>query len=194
MSTSVIAKLRLVGYAVAWAGLVWIGTLPAHAQQPALAPLSVIATLDVPRYMGRWYEIAKFPNWFQRMCASQTQANYELQADGTLRVLNRCRNASGEWQEALGTARSVAAVGTPKLQVRFAPDWLAWLPLVWGNYWVIDLDADYQLVAVSEPSREYLWVLSRTPQVAPEVYQALLQRLRAQGLDIERLERTPQQP
>lgn len=171
-----------------------LGSASAQEPTPTRADLQTVAAIDVPRYMGRWYEVAKFPNWFQRVCASQTQANYQLQDDGTVRVLNRCRNANGEWKEALGTARSVGPVGSPKLQVRFAPDWLAWLPLVWGNYWVIDLDADYQLVAVSEPQREYLWVLSRTPQVAPEVYQALLQRLRVQGLDIERLERTPQQP
>ena len=188
-----IVAWRHVGWALCM-GAFFMGQAMAQASAPARADVQTIATLDAPRYMGRWYEIAKFPNWFQRVCATQTQANYELQADGTVRVLNRCRNASGEWKEALGTARVVGGAGSPKLQVRFAPDWLAWLPLVWGHYWVIDLDADYQLVAVSEPTREYLWVLSRTPQVAPEVYQALLQRLRAQGLDIERLDRTPQRP
>ena len=71
--------------------------------------------------------------------------------------------------------RGVAA--SPRLQVRFAPVWLARIPLVWGNYWVIDLDADYQLAAVSEPKREYLWVLSRTPEVNPKAYEALLARL-----------------
>ena len=185
--------MRRCGWVVCAMTLTW-GPAMAQEPTPSRADLHTIASLDAPRYMGRWYEIAKFPNWFQRVCASQTQAHYELQTDGTVRVLNRCRNASGEWKEALGTARSVGGVGSPKLQVRFAPDWLAWLPLVWGNYWVVDLDDDYQLAAVSEPSREYLWVLSRTPQVAPEVYQALLQRLRAQGLDTSRLERTPQQP
>ena len=179
--------------AIGWAVLA-LGVASAQEPAPARTDLQTIAALDAPRYMGRWYEVAKFPNWFQRVCASQTQAQYQLQDNGTVRVLNRCRNAEGEWKEALGTARSVGPLGSPKLQVRFAPDWLAWLPLVWGNYWVIDLDDDYELVAVSEPQREYLWVLSRTPQVAPEKYQALLQRLRAQGLDVERLERTPQQP
>jgi len=192
MSPNVIAALRRSGNIWGVAVLLWWCTLPAWAQSPP--PLHTVPALDVPRYMGRWYEIAKFPNWFQRVCASQTQASYALQPDGTVRVLNRCRDANGEWKEALGTARSVGEAHSPKLQVRFAPDWLAWLPLVWGNYWVIDLDASYQLVAVSEPSREYLWVLSRTPQVATDVYQALLQRLRAQGLDTERLERTPQLP
>jgi apolipoprotein D and lipocalin family protein len=78
------------------------------------------------------------------------------------------------------------------LQVRFAPAWLSWLPMVWGNYWVIDLDDGYQLVAVSEPKREFLWILSRTPKVSAEAYSALLERLKAQGFDLERLERSRQ--
>jgi apolipoprotein D and lipocalin family protein len=78
------------------------------------------------------------------------------------------------------------------LKVRFAPAWLSWLPQVWGDYWVIDLDDDYQLAAVSEPSREYLWVLSRTPRVDANTYNALLKRLSAQGFDLSKLERSPQ--
>jgi len=78
------------------------------------------------------------------------------------------------------------------LEVRFAPAWLSWVPMVWGNYWVIDLDPAYQLVAVSEPSREYLWVLSRTPTVDAAAYQALLGRLQAQGFDLSKLERSAQ--
>ena len=81
---------------------------------------------------------------------------------------------------------------SPKLQVRFAPAWLSWLPWVWGDYWVIDLDKDYQLAAVSDAKREYLWVLSRNKQVPPAAYQALLARLTAQGFDTQRLELSTQ--
>jgi apolipoprotein D and lipocalin family protein len=81
---------------------------------------------------------------------------------------------------------------SPKLQVRFAPEWLSWLPLVWGDYWVIDLDANYQLAAVSDAKREYLWVLSRTPQLNSQAYEALLERLKAQHFDVQKLDRTPQ--
>jgi apolipoprotein D and lipocalin family protein len=128
------------------------GLSSATAAEPA--PLQTVPQVDLQRYMGRWYEIAKFPNWFQKKCS----------------------------------------VGPAQLEVRFAPAWLGFLPFLWGNYWVIDLDPDYQLVAVSEPQREYLWVLSRTPQVDAATYQALLGRLRAQGLDTERLELTSHQP
>ena len=161
---------------------------------PAVPPLQAVPALDLPRYLGRWYEVAKFPNRFQRQCVADTQADYSWQADGSLQVRNRCRDAAGVMQEAVGQARPLPGGLTSQLQVRFAPAWLSWLPWVWGDYWVIDLDADYQWVAISEPSREYLWVLSRSPQLAAPVYAALLQRLRRQGLAVERLEPTVQRP
>lgn len=92
--------------------------------------------------------------------------------------------------EAIGEARQIGAANSPKLQVRFAPSWLSFLPFVWGHYWVVDLDDGYQLVAVGEPKREYLWVLARAPTVNAQAYDALLGRLKAQGFDIERLELT----
>ena len=94
-------------------------------------------------------------------------------------------------RQAVGRARQDGPADSPKLKVRFAPAWLSWLPMVWGNYWVIDIDAGYQLVAVSEPDREYLWVLSRTPTVEGGA-QALLGRLQAKGFDLSKLERTTQ--
>jgi apolipoprotein D and lipocalin family protein len=89
-------------------------------------------------------------------------------------------------------ARQMGAKNSPKLKVRFAPEWLSFLDAVWGNYWVLDIDPAYQLVAVGEPSREFLWVLSRTPTVPAPEYQALLRRLEAQGFDVSKLESTPQ--
>lgn len=155
-------------------------------------PLATIAALDVPRYMGTWHEIAKYPNRFQKHCASDTRAQYSLQPGGGVQVINRCRRADGSLDEAIGSARQSAGPTSPRLEVRFAPGWLSFLPFVWGNYWVIDLDPDYQLAAVSEPTREYLWILSRTPTVPPETYAALLERLARQGFDLSRLAPTPQ--
>ena len=157
-------------------------------------PLTTVAALEVPRYMGTWYEIAKYPNKFQKKCVAETRAEYKPMPGGTVQVTNRCKKADGSIDEAVGEARQLGNATSPKLQVRFAPAWLALIPWVWGNYWVIDLDPAYQLAAVSEPSREYLWVLSRTPTVGKEAYDALLARLRAQGFELERLERTLQAP
>lgn len=154
--------------------------------------VKTIASLDVPRYLGTWYEIAKFPNWFQKKCVSNTKAVYTAKSDGNLQVLNSCKTASGEISEAEGLARQIGAKDSPKLEVRFAPEWLSFLPMVWGDYWVIDLDSQYQVAAVSDPRREYLWVLSRTPQIDPKVYADLLQRLKQQQFDIQKLELTSQ--
>ncbi|MDD2809040.1 lipocalin family protein [Rhodoferax sp.] len=159
----------------------------------SLPPLTTIASLDVPRYMGIWYEIAKYPNWFQKKCVADTRAGYQLQANGSVQVTNQCRLDTGAMDVAIGEARQIGPSTSPKLQVRFAPSWLSMLPFVWGNYWVIDLDEGYQLVAVSEPKREYLWVLSRTPTVATSDFDALMGRLKTQGFDLSRLERSKQQ-
>ena len=157
-----------------------------------LPAVATIAALDVPRYVGTWYEIAKFPNRFQARCVANTRAQYLAQTDGSVQVLNSCTTADGSSIQALGRAQQIGAANSPKLLVRFAPEWLSWLPMVWGDYWVIDLDAYYQLAAVSDAKREYLWVLSRTPQVKPQAYEALLERLKAQHFDVQKLDRTPQ--
>jgi apolipoprotein D and lipocalin family protein len=171
--------------------LMGMGAPQASAQQ-ADQSVKTIAALDVPRYLGTWYEIAKFPNWFQKKCVGNTKAIYTAKPDGNLRVLNSCKTASGETSEAEGAARQIGATDSPRLEVRFAPEWLSFLPLVWGDYWVIDLDPQYQVAAVSDPRREYLWVLSRTPQLDPKVYEELLQRLRQQQFDVRKLELTSQ--
>jgi len=168
-----------------------ITVLAAARDRHPESSLVTIDSLDVPRYLGAWYEIAKYPNRFQKQCDGYTTAHYSLQPDRSIQVVNRCRRADGRYEEAVGTARQLGPADSPKLQVRFAPGWLSFLPMVWGDYWVIDLDPAYQLVAVSEPQREFLWVLSRQPQVDPQAYQALLQRLIAQGFDPARLQWTP---
>ena len=165
-------------------------SVTSHAQ--ALPPVQTIASLDVPRYMGTWFELAKFPNVFQRKCVGNTRAVYTLNVDNTVQVLNRCRIQDGSTIEALGQAKQMGNATSPVLKVRFAPEWLGWLPLVWGDYWVIDLDDQYQLAAVSDAKREYLWVLSRSPKIDQTRYAALLQRLKQQGFDVDKLQVTPQ--
>jgi apolipoprotein D and lipocalin family protein len=158
-----------------------------HSAQ-AIAPLSPISALDVPRYMGTWHEIAKYPAWFQRRCVSSTSAQYSLLEGGRVQVINRCKMANGEWNEALGQARQIGGPSSAQLKVRFAPEWLSFVPLVWGDYWVIALDPQYQWVMVSEPSRQYLWILSRTPTLPRATYDALLKQLDALGFDLQKIQ------
>lgn len=168
------------------------GALPAFAQTATPGPLTTVASLDTGRYAGTWYEIAKYPNFFQRKCVSNTAAIYSARPDGTLQVDNRCTMADGKIEQAIGAARQPGGPGSPKLEVRFAPAWLSALPFVWANYWVIDLDPAYTLVAVSEPKREYLWILARSPHPDAQAYAALVQRLAAKGFDTGKLVPTTQ--
>jgi apolipoprotein D and lipocalin family protein len=170
--------------------VLWASLLPlaSFAEQPVKS----IAELDISRYMGNWYEIAKLPNWFQRKCIQGTQAHYKILGPQKIEVTNKCTTASGEEIKAVGVARPNSSGQVAQLEVRFAPDWTAWLPLVWGAYWVLDLDPDYQLAAVGDPTRSYLWILSRSPVVSGTQYESLLQRLKVMGFDITKLEKTRQ--
>ena len=178
-------------------GLAVLSTIPpAQAAEtetsPANQPLMTIPALDAARYMGAWFEIAKYPNKFQKQCIGNAKADYTLLPDRRVKVVNRCRIAGGETAEITGTARQVGASTSPKFEVRFAPAWLSFIPAVWGDYWVIELDDNYQLAAVSEPKREFLWILSRSPKLDAASYGALLAKLRQKGFDTQKLELTSQ--
>ena len=161
------------------------------AQEPAKPPLSVVSDVDLPRYMGTWYEVARLPFRFQTKCVSDVTATYTLLDDGHVLVVNRCRTKGGEIAEAKGLARRASKDGpSGKLQVRFAPAWLSFLPFVWGDYWIIALAPDYTYVAIGEPDRKYLWILSRTPSMNERALQHLLARLEENGYDLTRLLRT----
>ena len=160
----------------------------AHQQKP----VEVVPSIDLQRYVGTWHEIARFPNTFQRKCAGDVTATYTLLEDGTIKVVNRCRGADGETTEAVGKVRRMSDdEPNSKLEVRFAPAILSFLPFVWGNYWVIDLAADYSYAVVGEPSREYLWILARTPSLDAATYAGILERITRQGYDTSRLIHTP---
>jgi apolipoprotein D and lipocalin family protein len=154
--------------------------------------VKTVAAVDLQRYAGKWYEIARFPNRFQKDCIADTSAEYRARTDGNIDVINRCKTSSGS-DEAKGEARIVAGSNNSKLQVRFAPSWLSWLPMVWGDYWIMELDPQYTLVTVGTPSRDYLWILSRTPTVNEEQYENAVDNATKQGFDTSRLVKTRQQ-
>jgi len=178
-------------YAVFFSACILGLSLSAHGQSGDVS-VKTIPALDVQRYLGTWYEIAKYPNWFQKKCVGNTKAVYSTRVDGTLKVLNSCKTAEGEVSEAEGTARQIGTKDSPKLEVRFAPAWLSFIPMVWGDYWVIDLDPQYQVAVVSDPRREYLWILSRTPRLDKKVYEDTLQHIQNQHFDVRKLELTTQ--
>lgn len=134
----------------------------AFAARADSAPLATVSAVDLQRYAGRWYEISRLPMWFERKCTGDITATYTVRPDSRINVVNRCRT-QGEMISAHGIAEMPDAKHPGQLRVRFAPDWLAWLPAVWGDYWILALDPDYRWVMVGAPSRDYLWILARTP-------------------------------
>ena len=144
-------------------------------------------SVDLKRYQGKWYELARLPMFFQRDCA-QSEAHYNLKSDGNVGVLNRCQTLQGEWQEASGTATAQVPGKTDKLWVEFDNWFSTLLPgVAKGNYWILYVDDKYQTALVGNPDRKYLWILSRTPTIPALQRESLLAKARQQGYDTQRL-------
>jgi apolipoprotein D and lipocalin family protein len=176
---------RLVGLI----GMFWgAGCASTTTERLRLPALETVAHVDLGRYLGTWYEIASFPQSFQRGCTGTT-ATYALRDDGELDVTNRCRLGSldGKEKVALGRAKLVDRATNAKLEVSFFRPF-------WGAYWIIDLAQDYSYAVVGHPGRDYLWILSRTPTMSEAMYQGIVTRLQAQGYETARLGRTLQGP
>ena len=166
-----------------WLALLWLW--PAFA---CGAELDTVAGFEVERYLGRWYQIAHLPNRFQAVCARATVADYALREDGRIAVTNRCLNAAGGEERASGVARRQRGHDDPaRLEVRFAPAWLSFLPFVWGDYWVMEVTADYSAALVGTPNREYLWILAREATLDRATYARFVDRARATGFPVTEL-------
>ncbi|HEX8587043.1 lipocalin family protein [Pseudomonas sp.] len=143
--------------------------------------------VDLKRYQGTWYEVARLPMFFQRNCA-QSEAHYTLKDDGNIAVTNRCRTIEGKWEQATGTASPQIQGKTDKLWVVF-DNWFSNIfpGLAKGDYWVLYVSPDYKVALVGSPSRKFLWLLSRTPHVPDSVRNELLMRAQQQGYDTTKL-------
>jgi len=153
-------------------------------------PVRTVDAVDLTRYLGEWFEIARFPNRFQKACTSDVRATYRRRPDGRIDVLNQCRSTDGQVIDAQGVARITDARTSAKLKVRFAPAVLSFLPVVWGDYWIIGLADDYSWAVVGSPDRAYLWILARSPTMETVGFEAARAAARANGFDVNRLETT----
>lgn len=163
---------------------------PVQDQKPE--PVRTVDAVDLGRYVGDWFEIARFPNSFQRGCAGDVLATYAKRSDGLIDVVNRCHAADGHLTEARGVARVADSRTSAKLKVRFAPAALSFLPIVWGDYWILGLANDYSWAVVGSPDRKYLWILARTPTLGAERLASAMSAARANGFDVGRLVMTRQ--
>ena len=159
------------------------------AQNATLATelaLPTVSHIDLQRYSGRWYEISRLPMWFERNCTGDITATYTLREDQRINVVNRCNTKDG-FISANGIAEMPDSKQPGQLRVRFAPAWLAWLPAVWGDYWIIDLDTQYRWVMVGAPNRDYLWILSRTPALDAHTVDGLKQKATTLGFKVDEM-------
>lgn len=163
-----------------------VGAGGCGAFSPSYPPLATVDYVDLNRYQGTWYEIARYPNSFEQGCTGVT-AQYAPLPDGRIRVVNKCRKSSldAPADRQIGVARVVDRATNAKLKVQF------FWPFE-GDYYIIDLDPDYQYAVVGEPSREFFWILSRTPSMDAATFDAILARMPDWGYDPDRLFLTPQ--
>lgn len=173
---------------------VMLGTMSACMSQPDYraqeeAP-ETVASVDLDRYAGKWFEIARYPNSFEENCTNVT-AEYTPRDDGKITVTNTCfkGSAAGQKDVAEGVARVVENSGNSKLKVKFAPEWV---PFASGDYWILHLEDDYSAVLVGDPAGKYLWILARDANIDDALLNKITSTAEALGYETAPLEMTPQ--
>lgn len=154
--------------------------------------LQTVSSVDLKRFTGKWFEIARYPNKFQKKCAGNTTATFADRADGKISVVNQCLLKDGAIGKADGEAKITDSNSNAKFEMNFASKFKSFLSADWDNYWIVDLDENYQYAAAADPKREYLSILSRTPEMKDAVYQNILRRVEKLGFSPGKLTKTPQ--
>ena len=147
--------------------------------------------VELPRYLGTWYEIARKPMWAEDREARDVTATYELMDNGRVRVLNSCLNDEGEVEHSEGEALPLDTTNA-KLSVSFMPKALRWVPFTQGNYWIMRLEPGYNIALVGTPNRKYLWLLARDAQLDESTVRDWLHYAAEDGFDISDIIRPSQ--
>lgn len=156
-----------------------VATLPLLLSFTVADEVKAVTDFDTTKYLGKWYEIARLPNFFQKQCISDISAIYSQEEDG-IAVLNSCIKQDNKVDTADGFATKENSIGS-KLKVSFLPKYIRWIPFTKGDYWVLKIDPDYQVSLVGDPNREYLWVLAREPHIDPAIIEDYINAAKAQG-------------
>lgn len=154
--------------------------------------LKTVEKVEVDRYLGVWYEVARKPLYFQNKCDRNVTATYTLNENGNVNVDNKCVSKDGTVNQSVGEAFIQNEPYNSKLKVSFLPSAIRWLPFGRGDYWILKLDEDYQTVLVGEPGRKYMWVLSRNSQPNEAVVSEYLDYAKSVGYDLSDLIKTKQ--
>ena len=150
----------------------------------------VVNHVDLSKYAGLWYEIAKIPNRFQKHCVSGTTAQYKIRDDGKIEVINSCIESDGEKDIAEGVAKVVDESTNAKLEVSFVS--IFGINLFWGDYWIIGLDDNYEYAVIGTPTRKYGWILARSPKLDELKLKEAYAVLTSQGYNVSEFEMTKQ--
>jgi len=140
---------------------------PSVAQEKTAHELQAVEKVELDKYLGVWYEIARKPNRFEEKCAADVTASYTLNEYGNMLIENQCMDQNGRKIQAFGEAYAVNEPRYSQFKVSFLPEGMRWLPVGQSDYWVLKVDADYQMALVGEPNRQYLWLLSRDKKPDP---------------------------
>ncbi|MGC3819143.1 lipocalin family protein [Acinetobacter sp. G11] len=177
---------------IALGGAVLVGLGMATMAYAQTKPLQTVERVELDKYLGVWYEVARKPLYFQNKCDRDVTATYTLNENGNVVVDNRCYTKEGKLTQSIGEAFIQNAPFNSKLKVSFLPEAIRWLPFGRGDYWVLKLDENYQTVLVGEPRRKYMWVLSRSPQPDQAVVNEYLEYAKSLGYDLRDVIHTKQ--
>lgn len=138
--------------------------------------------VELNKYLGKWYEVASIPQSFQKQCVANTTAEYSMLEKGMIKVFNSCETSQGSRDSAEGRAKIVDNNTNSKLKVTFVKigDWIF---AFGGNYWILDVDNGYNIALIGDPSRNYAWILSRTPELSAAQWVEAEKTYKAQGYD-----------
>jgi apolipoprotein D and lipocalin family protein len=175
---------KLAGIATAVAAIVM-------SAATAAPPVHSVEHLDLMRFGGVWFEVARVPNKMQSRCQRDATATYRLAVDGGLEVIRRCLDADDHVAVSVAHAE-LAGQDPARLRLSYVPSWLRWWPGTHADHWVVMIDDGYRHAVVSDPSRGSLWILSRLPGIDPATYEDIVARLRVQRFPVDRLVLTPQ--
>lgn len=191
MSKKMLAVAGIAGTLLAMSACSTTPTSETTAKSTGIGKAQAVQSVDLNRYAGKWYEIARLPMFFQRNCASDVTATYTLQPTGKVEVNNQCMGKDGKPMQSIGEASKNGGSGS-KLKVTFLPQALRWLPVGKADYWVLALDPNYNHALVGTPNQKYLWILSRTPTMDEATYQTMVATAKSQGYEVSKLQKTVQ--
>ncbi len=182
--------IRKIGIILLLNVFLGVSFVAGKGKSKSMNPPTTVSSVDLNKYIGTWYEIAKIPNRFQKQCIRNTTATYRLRDDGKIDVINACETEDGTIDSATGIARVVDPKSNAKLEVSFVK--LFGISLFWGDYWIIGLDPGYQYAVVGSPSRKYGWILSRTRKLSENQMQEIQKILQKNGYNFSDFEMTEQ--